>query len=68
MEGGLGFRTLHEFNKVMLAKQVWRHHTEPNTLAAKLIKAKYSDILQAKMGTRTSYLWISLYQSIWVIK
>jgi hypothetical protein len=34
-EGGMGFRILSYFNQVMLAKQVLRIHTNPETLLAK---------------------------------
>ncbi|XP_004301407.1 PREDICTED: putative ribonuclease H protein At1g65750-like [Fragaria vesca subsp. vesca] len=64
-EGGLGFRKLAEFNIALLAKQVWRLHTEPNTLWAKMIKGIYyphMDILQAGKGYRASWAWSSLLE------
>lgn len=61
--GGLGFKTLRDFNLAMLAKQVWRFHTEPNSLISRCFKAKYfpnCDILQATAGNNPSYAWRSI--------
>jgi hypothetical protein len=41
MEGGLGFRDIHIFNMTMLAKQGWRLIHNPDSLCAKVLKAKY---------------------------
>lgn len=41
-----------EFNKAILAKQVWRLHTDPQNMVAKVLKAKYYpkfDILKAEI-------------------
>jgi hypothetical protein len=49
--GGLGFKDLHVFNTAMLARQVWRIVTHPDTLCAQVLKAKYfpdGTILDAK--------------------
>jgi hypothetical protein len=40
-QGGMGFRDLHCFNLAMLAKQSWRLISNPNSLSALVLKAKY---------------------------
>jgi hypothetical protein len=39
--GGLGFHDLHIFNLAMLARQSWRLLKYPDSLCAKVLKAKY---------------------------
>lgn len=61
--GGLGFRHLHEFNVSLLGKQDWRLVTKPNSLVARMFKAKYfpkESFLGAKLGTSPSFMWRSL--------
>lgn len=61
--GGLGFRKLREFNLSLLAKRGWEIITNPSTLAAKVLKARYfpdGDFLSAELGPNPSYLWSSL--------
>jgi hypothetical protein len=40
-EGGVGFRDFHSFNLAMLAKQVSRIIDDPDSLCAKVLRAKY---------------------------
>ena len=57
-KGGMGFRNLQAFNLAMLSKQAWHILTNPNSLIARIYKAKYfpySDIMGAKLGCNASY-------------
>ncbi|XP_073129001.1 uncharacterized protein [Henckelia pumila] len=64
--GGLGFRSMIEFNKALLAKQVWRIIQYPDSLMARLLKSKYfkhGDILDAPRGSNSSFIWKSIIWS-----
>jgi hypothetical protein len=66
-EGGMGFRDFHCFNLAMLAKQIWRLITSPNSFCATILKAKYyphGDILKAGPKTGSSFTWQSLVAAI----
>ena len=69
--GGLGFRNLQAFNLAMLAKQAWRILTNPSSLIARVLKARYfptGDILSATLGSSPSYSWRSIFNSLGVIE
>lgn len=51
VDGGLGFKELEAFNFAFLSKQGWRLLKKPNSLVARVLKAKYHpivDFLEAK--------------------
>jgi hypothetical protein len=69
--GGMGFRDLGVFNEALLAKQGWRIMTEPTSLMATVLKAKYfpnDHFLKAKQGYRPSYVWQCISRASWVLK
>ncbi|GLT80072.1 hypothetical protein SLA2020_515330 [Shorea laevis] len=69
--GGLGFRALHEFNLAMLGKQGWRLLVNPESLVARLLKAKYyprSDFLHAELKPSCSFTWRSICSASTLLK
>ncbi|PNX79951.1 ribonuclease H, partial [Trifolium pratense] len=54
------------FNMAMVAKQAWNIIQNPNSLAAKLIKAGYfprSSLLEASLGYNPSFAWRSIWKA-----
>ena len=71
LEGGMGFRNLQAFNLAMLAKQGWRLLSNPQSLIARIYKARYyphGDVLNSKLGCSLSYAWRSIFQALEVIR
>jgi hypothetical protein len=69
--GGLGFRDTWAFNEALLAKQGWRLITQPESLVAKVYKAKYypkCSFMEAQIGNGASYTWRSIIHSRWILK
>ena len=69
--GGLGFRNLQAFNLALLAKQAWKILTNPSSLVAHILKAKYfpyCDVLNASLCSNPSYTWRSIHNSLNVLK
>ncbi|XP_042983206.1 uncharacterized protein LOC122312616 [Carya illinoinensis] len=67
MEGGMGFKSIQIFNKVLLAKQGWRIMHEESSLLYKIFKARYfptTSFIESRIGVNPSYVW----RGIWEIK
>ncbi|KAM1467482.1 hypothetical protein ACFX2I_032578 [Malus domestica] len=61
--GGLGFRNFSDFNDALLAKQCWRLLSDPSSLWARVVKARYfphCSFWDAVKGGRASWAWTSL--------
>ncbi|KAH9754586.1 reverse transcriptase domain-containing protein [Citrus sinensis] len=61
--GGIGFKKIHDFNIAMLGKQCWKLMTDPHSLVARILKARYyprSSFTDASVGFNPSYTWRSL--------
>ncbi|XP_031101746.1 uncharacterized protein LOC116005640 [Ipomoea triloba] len=61
--GGLGFKDLRAFNLAMLGKQAWRFLLNPNSLVARIYKARYyprTSFIDATIGSCPSYCWRSI--------
>ena len=70
-EGVMGFRDFHSFNLAMLAKQGWRLITAPDSLCAKVLKARYfpnTSILEATVSPGISYSWRSILRGLELLK
>jgi hypothetical protein len=62
--GGMGFKGMKFFNKVILRKQAWKFLTHPDSLITRLFKARYfsnTDYLATSPSHNPSFVWRSLY-------
>lgn len=68
-DGGLGFRDIHAFNKAMLAKPGWKLLTNPDSLCALILQAKYFPSMSSlRLEQGCSYPWPSILQGIELVK
>lgn len=69
--GGLGFRSMREFNLALLSKQAWRILQNPSSLVTRILKAKYfpnCGFLEAKKGSNPSFIWSSILETQNILK
>lgn len=71
MVGGMGFIRVHDFNLVVIAKQGWRLLIVPNSLLAKIYKARYyleSNFLDVEVGSTLSFIWNGIIKVLLLIR
>lgn len=69
--GGMGFKSIRDFNLAMLGRQGWRLMNFENSLVGRVFKAKYypqSNFLDATLGRNPSYVWRSILESQTLLK
>lgn len=69
--GGLGFKDLRLFNQALLARQAWRLVQFPESLCAKLLKARYcprGNIVDTAFCTNSSPTWQSILHGLELLK
>lgn len=67
----MGFWDLDKFNSALLAKQLWRLHTVPNSLLARTLKSKYypnASIWEAKLGHNPSFSWRNMWGARFILE
>ena len=65
-EEGIGFRSLRDFNLGMLGKQGWKVITNPDSLIARVFKARYfqdKDYLTTQLGHNPSFSWKGIWNA-----
>lgn len=61
---------IRQFNLASLAKTGWNLLTRPQSLVAKLYKARYyadCDLLRAALGANPSYIWKSIHDALFLL-
>lgn len=62
-KGGMGFKQQKQFNLALLAKQGWRLQMQHNSLAYRVLQAKYfsnCNFIHAPLVTNPSFTWRSI--------
>lgn len=71
VDGGMGFKSLGNFNLALLGKQSWRILMNPDCLMSRILMAKYfwnKDFLDVPVQANGSFIWKSICASRRLIK
>jgi len=67
----MGFKDLSAFNLAMLGKQGWKFITEPDSLVARIFKARYfpsGSYLTTTVGHNHSYVWRNIMHARFIVR
>ncbi|KAL8094027.1 hypothetical protein AgCh_035785 [Apium graveolens] len=70
-KGGMGFKKLYGFNLALLGKHCWNFMAKPDSLVARLYKARYfpnCHFLEAVQGAGPSYIWAGIWKAKEMLK
>jgi hypothetical protein len=70
-QGGMGFRDMRIFNQALLARQAWRLLAFPNSLCARVLKAKYypaGDLVDTVFTGNPSSTWTAITYGLELLK
>jgi hypothetical protein len=71
LQGGIGFRDLRLFNQALLAKQAWRLIEHPESLCARVLKARYypaGDLIDTAFIKNSSPCWQGIAHGLDLLK
>ena len=69
--GGMVFRDMRAFNQALLAKQAWRLLDSPDSLCARLLRAKYypnRNLLDTLFPSSSSAVWRGITHGLELLK
>ena len=70
-KGGIGFRDMRAYNQALLAKQAWRIIENPESLCARLLKAKYfpnGSLVDTVFTGNSSSVWKGIEHGLELVK
>ena len=70
-KGGFGFRDMRAYNQALLAKQAWRLLTAPDSLCARLLRAKYfpnGSLVDTVFSGNSSAVWKGIEYGLELVK
>ena len=70
-KGGMGFRDMRAFNQALLAKQAWGLIESPDSLCARLLKAKYfpnESLIDIVFTGSSSAVWKGIAHGLELVK
>lgn len=71
LQGGMGFRDIRAFNQALLAKRACRYIETPDSLCARLLKAKYfpnGSLLDTVFTGHSSAIWKGILHGLDLVK